>query len=142
MQTVATKTWANDPDRTPLIAIPAWPDLPASKPTFIAQAEIAKRYPFLTAMVQDVLIGSVSEAACCIHSYRMGLRHGSEAVSHSGLSPYDRIKDAARRGTWMRKDYREGYRALLNRGAALRDAERTRRTVIQELTLEGSRTDG
>jgi hypothetical protein len=57
--------------------------------------ECESRYPLLVKALQWVLIGSSSEAACCIRDYRDGARWGSEAVSHSGLSPADRVKMAA-----------------------------------------------
>jgi hypothetical protein len=56
--------------------------------------ECERRYPRLVNNLQWVLIGSSSEAACCLRDYRDGLRWGGEAVSHSGLSPADRVKMA------------------------------------------------
>lgn len=61
----------------------------------LSYQECAERWPRLTRCVQWVLIGSQSEAACCIRDYRDGHRYGSEAVSWSGLSPADRIRQAA-----------------------------------------------
>lgn len=54
-----------------------------------------ERWPRLVRAIQWVIIGSYSEAACCIRDYRDGLRYGGEAVSHSGLSPRDRVEQAS-----------------------------------------------
>jgi hypothetical protein len=61
-----------------------------------------ERYPRLVRAVQWVLIGSASEAACCLRDYRDGFTYGSEAVSHSGLSPRDRVEQAVRQRAWAR----------------------------------------
>jgi len=52
------------------------------------------RYPRLTRMIQMVIIGSPGEAGCCLRDYRDGFDFSCEAVSHSGLTPLDRIRDA------------------------------------------------
>lgn len=54
------------------------------------------RYPRLTRAVQWIIIGSTGEAGSCIRDYRDGLDFSCEAVSHSGLTPRDRIEHAFR----------------------------------------------
>jgi hypothetical protein len=72
-----------------------------------------RRYPALVSAVAWVLVGSGSEAACCIRDFRDRLRFGSECVSHSGLSPADRVLHAVRawRDPYTRRALRSVYRA-------------------------------
>src|SRR5262245_102494 len=109
-------------------------NLAAQAQAHLMWEECAERYPRLTRCVQNVLIGSASEAACCIRDYRDGERYGSEAVSWSGLSPADRIRQAVdpmtRRGIRMSAPHgvlypwpRDGaaYTAMLDRRYPLAD---------------------
>lgn len=77
-----------------LSTMPAYPSLPAARLPYMTYEQVLQRYPRLCRLVQEILIGSLSEAACCIRDYRNGMRFGSEAVSHSGLSPHDRVQSA------------------------------------------------
>jgi hypothetical protein len=58
--------------------------------------ECVARWPLLTQALQWSMVASESEAGACIRDYRDGHPYGSECVSHSGLSPADRIKFAVR----------------------------------------------
>lgn len=50
-----------------------------------------RRYPRLARAIQWIIIGSAGETGCCIRDYRDGLDFSCEAVSHSGLTPHNRI---------------------------------------------------
>jgi len=110
-----SQTWRYATGWRILEAYPAWPDLPPSKPNHMTWEECLLRYPRLCALLADCLIETMSGAACCLRDYRDGMRFGSEAVSHSGLSPHDRVKQAVERRLMYKRVWPEGYRALLQR---------------------------
>jgi hypothetical protein len=60
----------------------------------LSYTECLERYPRICRAVQWMLLGSLDEAACCLRDYRDGMPFGSEAVSHSGLSPLHRVQTA------------------------------------------------
>jgi hypothetical protein len=96
-----------------LRAVDMYPNLPGAKEEHFTWEQCLNRYPRLSRLVADILIGSESEAACCIRDYRSGLRYGSEAVSHSGLSPHDRVQHAIRGRSHMKASWMERYRQLI-----------------------------
>jgi len=83
--------------------------------------ECERRFPALVTAVAWVLVGSGSEAACCVRDFRDRMRYGSECVSHSGLSPADRVLHAVRtwRDPYVRRALRSNYRARRDARAAL-----------------------
>jgi hypothetical protein len=89
--------------------------VPAAKAHHLTWEECLKRYPRICLLVADVLIGSASEAACCLRDYRDGHHYGSEAVSHSGLSPFDRVYAAVNRWRAHRFEFPDIYRRLVQR---------------------------
>lgn len=74
--------------------------------------ECLERWPNVVKCLQWVLIGTSSEAACCIRDYRDGCPFGSEAVSHSGLTPLDRVRHAC--SDRVRAANRHRFRGLGN----------------------------
>ena len=90
----------------------------APKAHHLTYEECLKRYPRICRLVADVLIGSSHEAACCLRDYRDGNDYGSEAVSFSGLTPFDRVYAAINRWREHRFEFPESYRRLAGRKAA------------------------
>lgn len=114
-------------------------DNATARPVHLSWEECEVLYPRLIKCLQNALILSTGEAACCIRDYLDGHNFSCEAISHNGRTPREAIVNAIR-GTnrnWTRGGYdwnktdANGRKGTFERKLHERTAEHT--AIVQKV---------